>query len=53
MINRYGPIHCYQSRQQGSRENVGASLDSVKTNRGHIKSNCLLRVTAFEGTLNN
>ena len=39
--------------KQGSRENVGPSLDSVNTNRGHIKSNCLLRITAFEGTLNN
>ena len=39
--------------KQGLRETVGASLDSVNTNMGHINSNCLLRVTAFDGTLNN
>ena len=54
VINRYGLIHRYQrSRNQGASVSVGASLDSVNTSREHMQSNCLLRGTAFEGTLNN
>ncbi len=39
--------------QQGSPVNVGASLASMNTHREHINSNCLPRVTVFQGTLNN